>query len=348
MHYDITLPLANGPVLESRKRGRDESDEQVGRQVTDRSPKEMRSDIGENDDISISIQNTPVSQRPHYEENEENTQSSQSSDVLAVDQSQSLETTVCLTSTTVTEPQVAECNYVENPELKQISVHHFANGLKIDVQVFEFQAVDQDQVVVVEKRESTWEEIKTSAIALYGCDPRTFLAYVTECSLHAVSTQPQNESLLLVCPYGKSDLTDKALLLLGATQLLIMGWRVEGSPASRVLQNQLDCRLEHLPVTLERYILKSIDEQMRASDADKETMQLALYIMLLVIEKDLWRLMHWLLYPNELSRWRHPMRPEMLMKKALFLSDAVVRRLHELGPMDERFPTLRPSGELIH
>lgn len=38
----------------------------------------------------------------------------------------------------------------------------------------------------------------------------------------------------------------------------------------------------------------------------------------------------------------------MLMKKALFLTDAVVYRLHELGPMDERFPTLRPSGELIH
>ncbi|KAM5526691.1 hypothetical protein FOXYSP1_20932 [Fusarium oxysporum f. sp. phaseoli] len=313
----------------------------------------MRSDTGENDDILISAQSTPVSKRPNNEENEENTQSSHSSDVLAVDQSQSQlrpldhnshscvafqspETTLCLTSTTVTEPQVAQCNYVviSNPslntnlsntvifdkweddsykkkllwqslvpegkfEVEQISVHHFAEGPKIDVPVFQFQVADPDQITVVEKCESSWEAMQTSAVALYDCDHIAFSAYVHDCSLHAVRNQPGNESLLRVCPYGKSTLTDQALLLLGATQLLIMGWRVEGSPASRVLQNQLDCRLEYWPVKLEMHILKSIDEQMQNSETDKETLQLALYIMLLVIEKDLWRLMHWQLYPNE-------------------------------------------------
>jgi hypothetical protein len=42
------------------------------------------------------------------------------------------------------------------------------------------------------------------------------------------------------------------------------------------------------------------------------------------------------------------MSPKLLMTKALFLSDALVHRLHQLGPMGERFPTLVPSGKLIH
>jgi hypothetical protein len=193
---------------------------------------------------------------------------------------------------------------IEGRPFEKISVNHFAEGPKIDVGVFQFQVADVDQIVIVEKCESTWKTMETSAVALYECDPQRLAEYVRVCSLRAVLTQPENESLLQICPYGKSTLIDQALLLLGATQLLVMGWRVENSPASRVLQNQLDYRLEYWPVNLEMHILRTIEEQMQNPEADKETLQLALYIMLLVIEKDLWRLMHWQLYPNQV-RYPH-------------------------------------------
>ncbi|KAF4462615.1 hypothetical protein FALBO_10576 [Fusarium albosuccineum] len=150
-------------------------------------------------------------------------------------------------------------------------VQHFSSGPQLQVQGFFFQPSDSEQITVYEKASSNWEYFYTPAIALASYSEPDWLDYITLCSRHCVMEQIENHPILRECSYGEYKLTGQALLLWGATQLLVKGWRladVDGQ-APRVLQNQLDAQLELYVVKMEEQLLDAIQQEIKSSRSNR-------------------------------------------------------------------------------
>jgi hypothetical protein len=112
-----------------------------------------------------------------------------------------------------------------------------------------------------------------------------------------------------------------ALRLWAANRLLIKGWEIRGDetlgmckvtdktsplfsivPAPRVLQNQLDRNLELYIARMECKFLTELQNSMlqRVSQT-RIVLFTAVVIALHVIERDTWRLQHWVLHPDVVS-----------------------------------------------
>ncbi|KAK2061336.1 hypothetical protein LY76DRAFT_372669 [Colletotrichum caudatum] len=118
-----------------------------------------------------------------------------------------------------------------------------------------------------------------------------------------------------------------------ANRMLMKGWQTRDSaylkggvchntgPTPRVLQNQLDQILEEFIATEEKKLLQSLEDAIfwRESTTKLDVM-LTIVLLLKVIEKDMWRLLHWVRHRSARYKWRHPSSAESLIHKGVFLS----------------------------
>ena len=73
-------------------------------------------------------------------------------------------------------------------------------------------------------------------------------------------------------------------------------------PVPRVLQNQLDHLLEAEIVKIEKYLLKTLQKVIKASDPHVWVVAfLGIAITLHVMERDAWRLLYWVNHGEEVS-----------------------------------------------
>lgn len=106
-----------------------------------------------------------------------------------------------------------------------------------------------------------------------------------------------------------------ALQLWAANHALMTGWQISGPdwlgmplitdqmsplygtvPAPRVLQNQLDRKLEAYIARIEKSLLTELSRTMlRIRPCERTTIFLAVIILLHVRERDIWRLQYWVL-----------------------------------------------------
>ncbi len=83
------------------------------------------------------------------------------------------------------------------------------------------------------------------------------------------------------------------------------GWRWAdensvGGPVPQVLQNQLDRQLGNYIGSIEQHSLKTLQIAMlKRVRAGPEAIFLAAVVILHIIERDIWRLEHWLCFPNQ-------------------------------------------------
>lgn len=187
------------------------------------------------------------------------------------------------------------------------SVCHFLDGPSLQLQVFQFMPTDEDQITIYTKVGAFWMPSYTLPLALGCVDHSSLSEYIEASSRRCITERTVPFPLPPECRFGRSDLIDQALILLGATELLIRGWNAPGMSSEmphmpRVLQNQLDSYLELFIVSRERSLLDAIQQNMKASQSSREDVTLAILVLFLVIEKDLWRLMHWQLFPHQVHR----------------------------------------------
>lgn len=128
-------------------------------------------------------------------------------------------------------------------------------------------------------------------------------------------------------------------------------------PAPRVLQNQLDRRLECYIVEKERELLAAVQRAFREGGSEQRDMtSLAVMVVLHVLERDTWRLVYWtnrcgeVSFPmgpvkspideNQRYRWRHPFRPETLIEKNVHLANLLLTHLRCAGNLSDRIHKL--------
>ena len=118
----------------------------------------------------------------------------------------------------------------------------------------------------------------------------------------------------------KDPLLFNALRLWTANRLLMKGWRFSGrdtlgmtmfadgsTPAPRVLQNQLDHRLESYIAQVEVHVLTDLQKAMlRTPRNEWINVFIVVVIILHVRERDIWRLAHWIINPDGVSVQSHP------------------------------------------
>lgn len=128
---------------------------------------------------------------------------------------------------------------------------------------------------------------------------------------------------------------------------------LQGSvPAPRVLQNQLDRKLECYIVDKERELLKAVQRAFRKGGSEqRNTISSAVIVVLHVLERDTWRLMYWtnrcekVSFPmesvrlptdwNQRYQWRHPSKPETLIEKNAHLANLLLTHLRCAGNLPD-------------
>lgn len=77
------------------------------------------------------------------------------------------------------------------------------------------------------------------------------------------------------------------------------------TPAPRVLQNQIDSRIEAFVARVELQLLKELQKAMKQKSCSWIEIFSAVFLILRVTEKDIWRLMYWLKHDKEVSMTSH-------------------------------------------
>lgn len=72
-------------------------------------------------------------------------------------------------------------------------------------------------------------------------------------------------------------------------------------PAPRVLQNQIDSRIEAHVARVELQLLKELQKAMKQKTCAWTEIFSTVFLILRVTEKDIWRLMYWLKHDKEVS-----------------------------------------------
>lgn len=75
-------------------------------------------------------------------------------------------------------------------------------------------------------------------------------------------------------------------------------------PAPRVLQNQMDQHLEAIIVSKEKCLLSSIQEPI-SHHLNRVDIFAAIVVLLMVVEKDIWRLIYWTKHASNVSEALH-------------------------------------------
>ena len=167
-----------------------------------------------------------------------------------------------------------------------------------------FLPSDDDQTKLWDKTASGWKSVQTSAVALASAPSNQTIAdYVTRCASRCVQ-EVQHYKLFMAIARSQtpgSKLLNDALGLWTANRLLMKGWKIGGSPAPRVLQNQLDHRLELFVSELEARLLRKLEAAMTQKKVPRREVFSATIVLLAAAERDIWRLMYWIRHQEEVG-----------------------------------------------
>lgn len=192
------------------------------------------------------------------------------------------------------------------------SVYHFSGGPNMCVTTRSFIPLSDDQVLVWGKTAGGWQAVLTSPVGLPIVPSSTAIAsYIGECVPLCYQTY-RNELLDILWQLRGSGLVAMALRLWTANYLLMRGWEtLDGCtvsdtcspyygkrPAPRVMQNQLDAIIEGYMATCETALLAKLEDSFKRAEQWPEVYA-TLMILMLILEKDIWRLMFWTRHPEE-------------------------------------------------
>lgn len=140
--------------------------------------------------------------------------------------------------------------------------------------------------------------------------------YVSSCVSHCPFFEIQLGSINLESRNG-SGLWHDAMLLWAANSLLLKNWQAASfppvddknspifglKPAPRVMQNSLDLVLEAFVARLEKSLLQKISIALtkRSQVATWNELCAATFVLLAVMEKDIWRLVYWVRHKQEVG-----------------------------------------------
>lgn len=141
-------------------------------------------------------------------------------------------------------------------------------------------------------------------------------------------------------------------------------------PAPRVLQNQIDSRIEAHVARVELQLLKELQKAMKQKTCAWTEIFSTVFLILRVTEKDIWRLMYWLKHDKEVStgfeppfvtftlitgvlvnlqayKWKHPEGPRQLVQRSLFCSNLLLAHLHCAGSIPDGFRSSKPCKYML-
>jgi hypothetical protein len=178
---------------------------------------------------------------------------------------------------------------------------------------------DVEQTRLWGKSTTGWTWVPTAATRLDPTNTACQIAnYVTGniwCCIHeenspAVLKLILEEQALL----AESPLLRQALCLWTANRLLVKGWEAHEAeividmtspyfwrrPAPRVLQNELDVRLEFYVAELESSLLRQLDRAMiQLKKYTWNELYCTCLLVLAIMERDTWRLVYWVRHKEE-------------------------------------------------
>ncbi|KAK5633383.1 hypothetical protein RRF57_009097 [Xylaria bambusicola] len=191
-----------------------------------------------------------------------------------------------------------------------LNVYHYATGPALLVNCRQFIPSDNDQTMLWGKSRRGWKSVQTGAVGLDLAPSDTDISeYVSKCVPHCIQDVRQNslfDAVLRDKAYG--GLLSDALKLWTATHLLTKIWGAAEAtsitdpdspyfnmkPAARVLQNELDLKLESYASELELKLLNTLQTAMGKRNSEWIEIFSAILVLLAVMERDIWRLMYWI------------------------------------------------------
>ncbi|KAK1981030.1 hypothetical protein LZ30DRAFT_721355 [Colletotrichum cereale] len=225
--------------------------------------------------------------------------------------------------------------------LRYFHLFHFDRDTILQVFGENFASTEPEQTRVWEKKRTGWESRPTDAVRLCNTSTPTLealSAYIRSCRPDCVQHSPGDTILQELWQLvGRSlPMLQMTFDIWTANRMLMKGWQTRDSaylqdrlhyachntgPTPRVLQNQLDQMLEEFIVTEEKKLLQSLEDAIfRRESTTRLDVMLTIILLLKVIEKDVWRLLHWVRHRSARYKWRHPSSAESLVHNGVFLS----------------------------
>lgn len=205
-----------------------------------------------------------------------------------------------------------------------MNLYHFDNGPAILVKCRQFIPDSPEQCQVWGRTPGGWRLEPTAAFGLDSAVSEEYVAqYISECVPYCAEEAARNSPQLrtIIQNASRQDkLLPLALQLWTANRLLMRGWQAKEDPAlgicrvtdpespyynttiaPRVLQNQIDSRVEAFMARVELQLLKDLQKAMKQKTCSWIEIFSTVFLILRVAEKDIWRLMYWLRHENEVS-----------------------------------------------
>jgi hypothetical protein len=213
-----------------------------------------------------------------------------------------------------------------------VDLFHFSPEHSLRVTAQTFEPIDNDHTALYGKTQAGWKSVWTPPLFLIEC--KELPDYIQRCTFLCINESHSNkllEKLWWLSRGSSYTLLPQALELWTANRLLMKGWQCKQSagiddpsspyhlhqPAPRVLQNQLDQHIEAFVVGKEKKLTSELQQPVSKQSNPVDTFATAL-VLLLVIEKDIWRLLFWTKHISQDYKWRHPLRPHTLIDKSVF------------------------------
>ncbi|KAF2633001.1 hypothetical protein BU25DRAFT_304826, partial [Macroventuria anomochaeta] len=234
-----------------------------------------------------------------------------------------------------------------------VDLQHLPCGPTLSVDCSPFEIANSDQIRLFHKTTQGWASMETTAFALSKpIDDAAMDDYVQK-HVDLFLNQAKGGSTWLdtvlkhASNYLQDDLIQRTLRLWSAHRLLMQGWQLtfpgslgmplvmnRGSflfnttPAPRVLQNQLDRRLERYCADKEAECLKALSRTLRQKYRREWTATfISAVILLHTRERDIFRLLYWTLDASNTYIWRHPEPARRLIDRSLHASNVLLGHL---------------------
>lgn len=241
-----------------------------------------------------------------------------------------------------------------------MNLYHFDNGPAILVKCRQFIPDSPEQCQVWGRTPGGWRLEPTAAFGLDSAVSEEYVAqYISECVPYCAEEAARNSPQLrtIIQNASRQDkLLPLALQLWTANRLLMRGWQAKEDPAlgicrvtdpespyynttiaPRVLQNQIDSRVEAFMARVELQLLKDLQKAMKQKTCSWIEIFSTVFLILRVAEKDIWRLMYWLRHENEAYKWKHPESASKLAQRSIFCCNLLLTYLHNAGSVPIEF-----------
>lgn len=196
-------------------------------------------------------------------------------------------------------------------------MYHYANGPRLRVTGRAFQPTSPEQTTLWSKSKTGWVAQQTESWGMFQPPtPQELQTYVASCVSHCAFYENHLGSVSLEFHDGLG-LGDDAMKLWAANSLLLKNWQAENfplvndinnsnlglRPAPRVMQNGLDLQLEAYVAQLEGNLLQRINRTLHGRGTTDSWGELcaATFVLLAVMEKDIWRLVYWVRHRQEVG-----------------------------------------------